>query len=376
MLWNSKRKLLCLKFVDLIFTHDLTIFTNLGNNIISLHFNNLELLNDSFLDAITQCCNNLEKLELQNLKNLFLTDKDREPILKLCSITLCMVQMSDRDFNLILKLAPNLKDLGILDCHLTDGSAIIKRFYPHSNNIDCSFTKYNSDLIFSAENIVHHLNNFIRLNSLRLNQCCNIFYQIQPIQLELKSLKLSNMETLNSRIIDYAKLKLALSQYISLEQLEICYLPVHLLSFISKLYNLRYLKLTYTAMKSNYNDGLKSLEILVESLKNLKYMRTLSFNRVLEKQVIKLPILPFPECTLKSLTSLDCSLDSNLGALKFGKNLTSLRIRNGDILKVEDLQLLFRNLTNLNHLWVDDCSILNDDIFIQLPISNLKGRAI
>ncbi|XP_022176467.1 uncharacterized protein LOC111037926 [Myzus persicae] len=371
MLWNSRRKLLCLKFVNFTFTDDLSIFTNLGNHIISLNFINLILLNDSFLDAITQCCNNLEKLELKCLNNLCLTDKDREPILKLSTITLCDVQMSDRDFNLILKLAPNLKDLGIFDCRLTGGHAIIKRFYPHNSNIDCLFTKYNSDLIFSAENIVHHLNNCIRLNSLRLNEHCCIIYQIQPIQLELKSLTLSGMGTLRSHPIDYEKLNFVLGQYVSLEQLEISYLPVHLLSFVSKLHNLRYLKISYTALRSIYSDGLKSLEILLESLKNMKYLRTLSFNRVYEMHVIKLPTVPFTECTLKSLTSLDCSLDSNL-VLKCGTNLTSLRIRNGDILKAEDLQLLFRNLTNLNHLWIDDCSILNDEIFIQLPISNLK----
>lgn len=130
MLKKSRRKLFCLKFVDFIFIDDLTIFTNLGNHIISLHFNNLKCLNDSFLDAISQCCRNLEKLELVRLQDLSITDKNRAPIYKLCSITLDDVQMSDREFNPILKFAPNLKDLSIVNCNINGSSQVLKRFYP------------------------------------------------------------------------------------------------------------------------------------------------------------------------------------------------------------------------------------------------------
>jgi hypothetical protein len=201
MLWKSKRKLLCLKFVRVTFVNDLTIFTNLGNHIIELHFIDLVLENDSFLDAITQCCNNLEKLELINVKDLILTDNDRKPLLKLCSITLNRLYISDREFNLILKLAPNLNDLSILDCNLIGEYQVIKRFYPHNSNIDCSFTKYNSNYIFSEHNIVHHLNHSVRLNCIRLNDSSSLFYLIQPIQLEIKSLSLNLLETFYSRPI-------------------------------------------------------------------------------------------------------------------------------------------------------------------------------
>jgi len=374
MLFKSRRQLLCLKFVNLTCIDDLTIFTNLGNYIISLHFIDLALLNDSFLDAITQCCSNLETLELINVMNLILTDYDHKPILKLCSITLNGIDISDREFNLILKLAPNLKNLSILDCNLIGEYPVIKRFYPHISNIDCSYTKYNSNDIFSEHNIIHHLNNFVRLNSLRFNESCNVFCQIQPIQLEIKSLSLNLKETIYSHSIDYEKLKLVLGQYVFLEQLEIYNLPTDLLSVVSKLYNLKHLTISYTANYSNVFDSEKYLKSFVESLKNLKYIRTLSFNRAVDlNNRHNLPIYPFLECTLKSLTSLDCSLDSNLGVLKFAKNLTNLQIRNGGILEVEDLQLLFRNFTNLKHLWIDDCSVLNDEIFIKLSISNLKG---
>ncbi|CAI6365274.1 unnamed protein product [Macrosiphum euphorbiae] len=374
MLLQSRRKLLCLKFFHTAYIEEFTIFTNLGNRIISLSLNNFDSLNDLFLDAITQCCSNLEKLELINVLNFHLTDNDRKPILKLCSITLDRVRLFDREFNLIMKLAPNLKDLSILGCNLIGSSAIIKRFYPHnSNHIDCSFSKYNSNHIFSEDNIVHHLNNFVRLNSLKLNCGVSIFYRIQPIQLEIKSLSLNFDQTIYSDFIDYKKLNLVLNQYVFLEQLKIISLPICMLSIISNLYNLRHLTLSYSAHESNYSVSGDYIKSFVESLKNLKYLRTLSFNRGFDLiNHLELPIYPFLECTLKSLTSLDCSLDSNLEVLKFGTNLTNLRIRNGGILKVEDLQLLFRNFTYLKHLWIENCSVLNDEIFIKLPISNLK----
>ncbi|CAI6365648.1 unnamed protein product [Macrosiphum euphorbiae] len=374
MLLKSRRKLLCLSFVHLTYIRDLTIFTNLGNRIISLCFIDLDLLNDSFLDAITQCCSNLEKLELIHVSRVVLTDNGRKPILKLCSITLDTVRINDRKFNLILKLAPNLKDLSVLDCGLIGKREVIAMFYPHdSNYIDCSFTKYNSNTIFSEDNIVHHLNNFVRLNSLELNDGSSIFLQIQPIQLEIKSLSLNLDRSTNNDFSDYEKLNSVLGQYVFLERLEIHFLPVRMLSIVSKLYNLRHLTLTYSANDSDYLDSCKYLKSFVESLKNLKYIRTLSFYRAFDLiNQLELPVYPFLECTLKSLTSLDCPLDSNLGVLKFGKNLTNLRIRNGSILKVEDLQLLFRNLTYLKHLCINDCSVLNDETFIKLPISNLK----
>ncbi|CAI6372818.1 unnamed protein product [Macrosiphum euphorbiae] len=94
------------------------------------------------------------------------------------SITVNRIQIYDREFNLILKLAPNLKDLGIPNCRIVDldgtgpilgGSWTPLRSYPDNSNIDCSFNKYNSNEIYSEYNIVHHLSNSVRLNSLRLN---------------------------------------------------------------------------------------------------------------------------------------------------------------------------------------------------------------
>lgn len=371
MLKKSRRKLFCLKFVDFIFIDDLTIFTNLGNHIISLHFNNLKCLNDSFLDAISQCCRNLEKLELVRLQDLSITDKNRAPIYKLCSITLDDVQMSDREFNPILKFAPNLKDLSIVNCNINGSSQVLKRFYPQRTDSATSneylFNKYNSNYIFSDINIIYHLNNSVQLNSLRLNQCCHVFYQIQSIQ-QLKSLVLDLKNTYTNQSSEIENFKI-LSQCILLEQLEIDHLPLWLLPTVSKLCNLRHLTVKYSIRSG---DDLELLKSFVDSLKDMKYIRKLSFNIVAEDFDIVHPIFGFPDCIFTSLTSLDCSLDANLRRIVFSENLISLRIRNAHNLSVSFLQKILTNVPNVKHLHIDRCSIIDDSNFVDLPISNLK----
>uniref|UniRef100_A0A2S2P810 F-box domain-containing protein n=1 Tax=Schizaphis graminum TaxID=13262 RepID=A0A2S2P810_SCHGA len=378
MLKKSRRILFCLKFEDLNLIDDLTIFTDLGNRIVLLNFYNLQSLDDSFLDAIAQCCINLEKLVFVRLTSLFLTDKDRAPILKLCCIDLDDVQITDREFNVILKLAPNLKDLSIIDSNINTSSLVFQRFYPHDTNgvtnNDHLFNKYNSNYIFSDKNIIHHLNNSVRLNSLVLSEC-HIFFQIQPLRHTFKSLMFSFEKTFTNQPFNFMHFEV-LNQYVSLERLEIHNLPVELLSNVSKLYNLRHLILSYITVKSNVFNGpeiFKSLKSFLLSLKDFKYIKTLSFNRANENHGIMFPTLALPNCIFDSLTSLDCSLDTEFGVLIFGKNLTSLRIRNGEILDEYYLKLLFSKLTNLMHLHIDQCCNVNDSILIDLPISNLKG---
>jgi len=217
MLKKSKRKLFCLKFDGLNFVDDLTIFTDLGNRIVSLDFYYLQSLDDSFLDAIAQCCINLEKLVFGKLTDLYLSDKDRPPILKLCCIELNYVKITDREFNLILKLAPNLKDLSIIGSNINSSSLVLQRFYPHdTNDNDHLFNKYNSDYVFSHKNIIHHLNNSVRLNSLVLSES-HIFFQIQPLQHKFKSLVLSFENKFINQSFNFMHFEV-LSQYVSLER--------------------------------------------------------------------------------------------------------------------------------------------------------------
>ncbi|XP_050520612.1 uncharacterized protein LOC126894025 isoform X4 [Daktulosphaira vitifoliae] len=108
-----------------------------------------------------------------------------------------------------------------------------------------------------------------------------------------------------------------------------------------------------------------NLEIL-----ELKKIGTTSINAVI------------PDKILIKLISLDCFIDDCLKLTQLGSNLTNLRIRNGDILTVGHLQLIFTHLTKLRFLWIDKCHTLNDSVIIKSSstlgektciISNLKG---
>lgn len=179
-------------------------------------------------------------------------------------------------------------------------------------------------------------------------------------------LDLKNTYTNQSSEIENFKI---LSQCILLEQLEIDHLPLWLLPTVSKLCNLRHLTVKYSIRSG---DDLELLKSFVDSLKDMKYIRKLSFNIVAEDFDIVHPIFGFPDCIFTSLTSLDCSLDANLRRIVFSENLISLRIRNAHNLSVSFLQKILTNVPNVKHLHIDRCSIIDDSNFVDLPISNLK----
>lgn len=160
----------------------------------------------------------------------------------------------------------------------------------------------------------------------------------------------------------------------SLQWLEINHLPARLLTAVSGLHGLRHLTLNLTISP----DDVKFLREFSESLSDMKRIRTLAVNRAVTTSVDEgrdalLQTFAIPECAYESLTSLDCSLDGSLCALRAGKLLSSLRIRNGDVLSADGLRLLFENLVGLRRLWIDNCVWLDDDVMSGLPVSNLKG---
>jgi len=83
-----------------------------------------------------------------------------------------------------------------------------------------------------------------------------------------------------------------------------------------------------------------------------------------------------PDNTLKSLKLLKCSIGNCWNILHFGGNLTTLQILNCNIMKFNDYQLLFNNLTNLMHLKICDCMNLDDNAFLDLNIFNIKGKEL
>eukprot|EP00102_Acyrthosiphon_pisum_P019774 XP_016656984.1 PREDICTED: uncharacterized protein LOC107882707 isoform X2 [Acyrthosiphon pisum] len=160
---------------------------------------------------------------------------------------------------------------------------------------------------------------------------------------------------------------------VSLQWLEINHLPARLLGAVSRLHDLRHLSLNLTIS----HDDVECLREFAESLRDMTRIRTLAVNRVVATSMdvgldVALQTFAIPKCAYESLTSLDCSLDGSLCVLRAGKRLTSLRIRNGDILSAGGLQLLFENLIGLRHLWIDNCFCLDDDIMSGLPVSNIR----
>jgi len=168
---------------------------------------------------------------------------------------------------------------------------------------------------------------------------------------------------------------LKLITQVSLQWLEINHLPARLLRAVSRLHDLRHLTLNLTIS----HDVVECMREFAESLRDMTRIRTLAVNRVVATSMdvgpdVVLQTFAIPECAYESLTSLDCSLDGSLCVLRSGKRLSSLRIRNGDILSAGGLRLLFENLIGLRHLWIDNCFCLDDDIMSGLPVSNLRGN--
>ncbi|XP_025192219.1 uncharacterized protein LOC112592404 [Melanaphis sacchari] len=368
---EPRRKRLCLKFCGTN-RADIGRIFNSGagwpSSVVSLHLDNQSCLTDSFLDAITNCCDGLEELRLENIGRMCLADKPRRPMLALRSVRLHCVGVSDRCFNVLMSCAPNVADVCIDDCQTYE-------WLDHANaTIDNGI----SNAGLSDANIVGYLQGTAAstVDSLQLYQCCHVFGAMRSQVLRLKSLLLSQDKPYLStcRTIDYDKLESALALQVSLQWLEINHLPARLLAAVSGLRGLRHLTLNLNISR----DDVGCLREFSESLRDMKRIRTLAVNRVVATSADKerdmlLQTFAIPECAYESLTSLDCSLDSSLCALRAGKRLTSLRIRNGDVLSAGSLRLLFENLVGLRRLWIDNCVCLDDDVMSGLPVSNLRG---
>ncbi|XP_050424086.1 uncharacterized protein LOC126835492 isoform X2 [Adelges cooleyi] len=371
MVLQTRRRLLNLKFCSLICLKDLSIFEQLGDNIVSLYLWDLYCLTDDLLDAVVKC-RNLETLELKNISSISITVKSREPLLKLKRLDFNQVNPSDREFNQIILCAPNLKDIGFSDCILIEWIQAIQRFYPNYRNNEIT-EEYNSDDIFTPKNIVKHLKNLKHLNILRLNQCCDRFLQLLNI-LTLESLTLDLVSIASS---NYSYLEKSIATHISLISLEVINWPYALLPAITKLYNLKHLKLILADFIVDENDTNHVINF-TKSLSNLKSLEKLTIVPFVDHPFF--PKVNIPDTILVSLKSLDCYIDSGIKLSNLGHNLTYLRIRNGNILTTEQYKLIFKNLTKLRYLRIGYCRNMNDDIMLgessqdqNCLISNLKG---
>lgn len=384
VLFTTSREIINLKLTLVAYEN---IFENLGSRLVSLNISIIQLLDD-FLNSLSSCCDNLQTLVLENIKSVTITDTTRKPLTKLNSMTFCaIVGLSDHDFNIIISVAPNLQDIGFKNCNLVDCRQIINRFYPTNENE--ILQNYSSNHLFTRLSVVNYLSTANYLKSLRLHEGSGVFlYLPDHIKLNCLILELSFSEKFIEKQIDYEKLSLILSKQSSLVSLKLNGFSYRLLSTVSKLHNLQHLKVYYTENRAIESDIKKVFETFNQSLKHMKYIKTLTIIPAIEKYLPS----PFgcykfdiPDCVLSSLNSLECYIKNSHKIGILGINLNTLHIQNGDILTASDYGSIFKNLTKLKNLWIDNCCQLSDDILLDSTTSlngqtssicNLKGKII
>ncbi|VVC32809.1 F-box domain,Leucine-rich repeat domain, L domain-like [Cinara cedri] len=350
---------------------DIISVVDVSDRIVSLHLVNIDLLKDSFLDSITNNCFNLKELVLKQIFNITFTMKSRKQLLNLKSITFYMINISDEDFNILMQLAPNVTDIGLGQCKLIRWPQAIRRFYPQYRDNN-SLTVFNSNLVFTSTNIINVLKTTKKLINLRLDECCDIFVELSS-HIKLESLKFDGFKILCacSSPSYLEEINLKLSEHISLQKLEMDFMFCCALTAVTKLYNLKYLNVKVTEILCN---TITCVPNFFESLVNMTHLKTLHFD-ILKDMENDDSTVAIPVSAMSNLTSLhliNCFIDVQK-IIIFGKNLTNLKLSNGDILKGEDFQLLFKNLTSLRHLRIYNCTNLEDNNLMKSPISNLKG---
>lgn len=382
IIFKTKREFLNLhlKYNNLLVpSQDLSIFTNLGMRIKFLYFEELVLLSDLFLNALTSCAN-LETLILKNIGSLDITDQSRTQLLKLNSLTFDNVRMSDNTFNILMKCFPNLIDIGICNCSIVVWPQAVRRFYPTYRNPEI-VTNSDSDDVFTDTNIVNYLKTAVHIKSIRLEQCSHIFLQL-PKHMKLSYFILNSVNpvyTAEEHKLNIYKLIPVLEEQTSLERLDIvCCIRCSLLSSVLKLHNLKHLTVHFSTdshleCKENSTTVVTNFFSL---LSNLKHIVTLNISYMSESFRMQYPSTMFaiPDYTLRSLKVYNSPIENCLKIIDIGTNLRTLKIQNGETLTNDDFKLLFKNLTNLRQLSINNCKCLNDDVLLESPISNLKGK--
>ncbi|XP_050520610.1 uncharacterized protein LOC126894025 isoform X2 [Daktulosphaira vitifoliae] len=375
----SERKLFNLKLCSINPSNNLTNFQLLKNNLVSLYLWDIYCLTDIFFETILEC-HNLEILELKKIGTTSINVKTRKKLLKLKRLDFDQINLTDSDFTQIILCTPNIIDIGFKDCHILEWPQAIKRFYP--NYFSSIFKYFNSNDIFTPKNIVNNLVTMKNLKNLRLNQCCYIFLQLsQKLTIVSLILNLVSKQSYNKIL-----LKEVLSTHISLINLEVYSLPYSLLSAVSKLHNLKSIKIILLTNPNDYtlnSQKVVHLNNFFISLCNFHHLKVFTLIPSIDHSLF--PQAVIPDKILIKLISLDCFIDDCLKLTQLGSNLTNLRIRNGDILTVGHLQLIFTHLTKLRFLWIDKCHTLNDSVIIKSSstlgektciISNLKGAEL
>lgn len=354
VLKNSKRMILNLKMSGFFtFFNAEFVDESIYKNVKELYLDDIEIMTDSFIRMIAVCCN----LEVLNLKDILQwpifvpAHFNFEPLRRLKTISFNLRYFPSELFHFLLSLASNLFTL--------DLNFPIQRFEPPGFK---SITQKDIVLYLVETKSVRHL---------KINKSCHFLSKV-PKNLQLKGFSVKFH--VYSRALNH--FTALLNEHTFLEQLEVHMLPCCLLFSISRLIYLKQLDLTYFPNPECPSVCFKEcLQKFCDSLNDMTDLKQLSLLPAKQLTIAYYGVLPtIPQCTLDSLQSLDFYTNTNKEIIRLGKNLTKLRIRNGDLLTVSDFKLLFENHTNLKDLWIDNCCKLNDDVLLKSGIFNIKGN--
>lgn len=354
VLKSSKRMKLNLKlsgfftFFDAEFV-DETIY----KNVVELYLDDIEIMTDSFTRMLSVCCN-LKMLNLKDIPQWPITvpiSVNFEPLRNLKTISFNLRYYPSDLFHFLLSLAPNLYTL--------DLNFPILRYEPPGFK---SITQRDIILYLVETKSVRHL---------KINKSCHFLSKV-PKNLQLKGFSVKF--NIYSRALNY--FSALLNEHPFLEQLEVLMLPCCLLIEISHLIYLKQLDLTFFPNSECPSLCLKEcLQRFCDSMSCMTELKKLSLLPAKPMTIAYYGVLPsIPKCTLDSLQSLDFYMNADKNIIRFGKNLTKLRIRNGDLLTVSDFKVLFENHTKLRDLWIDNCCTLTDDVLLNSGIFNIRGN--
>lgn len=355
---DSKRKILNIKFRGFGTLHKCTlIFQDIAEYVREIYLEDIHVLTNAFIHIITSCCN-LKMLEFRNITRWCLSVDHPKPMLSLKILVYKLASLPNNVFNLLASLASNIDTL---DLDYTVFNTTVSTPYCNVNR----------------GNVLQFINKINNLTNLRINDNCWILNRL-PKRLQLKTLNI-NYQRFYTDAIELFQFESVISEHKSLQRLEVLAIPCCLLLAIRDLKFLQQLNITYAKyhIHTCYDKQI-CLQNFYDSFNDMKYLKKLSVTSEvpMHNPEYYSSIPSIPQHILKSLQSLDCYFSPQMSITTFGNNLTNLRIRNGNILTATDFKLLFKQLIKLRNLWIDKCHKLNDDVFLDSSVSNLKGNEI
>lgn len=357
---ESFRTFHSIEFVEVEISECQKFFERHGDSVLNLSFETCDIT-ERRLTEILKECDNLQSLRIESCKELFMSGRLFDQLLKsglilnnLTSLSLAQNRyLSDSIFSRITALTPNLKSLDMSGLQISFHKGLYRKFYPASQNEPSE-----SVLTF------HYISKFIaslagNLKELNFNNTLidgNALITLsEASNLDLKVLKLKNCEQLtNDGIISLIKVQI----------------------------HLRYLDLTQTVRLTDVSlyeicEHLKDLKVL--KLRRCRAITDMGIKRIVELE--KLEVLDISECESVTSAALVDGIAKSQNLIMRELYCSAMNICNQAILKITEyfpnlrvldlsynfnyvddlcLQMILKNLIWLRELNLDFCDKISD----------------